>query len=137
MSRPTAERMAQFRKMTPRGQCAAVESMLRGEESEYFAETINRLVGVWDAMPTSYQTDGQGKEAVAKLHYFTGGCDWWIVEKDIDTDGEGQIQAFGVADLGQGYRELGYINLVEILAAGAELDFHYTPKTVGEIMKGA
>lgn len=41
-----------------------------------------------------------------------------------------------LADLGQGFRELGYISLPEILEAGAELDFHFTPVTVGEILKG-
>ena len=39
-----------------------------------------------------------------------------------------------VADLGMGYRELGYISIPELLANGAELDLHYRPKTIGEIL---
>ena len=33
-----------------------------------------------------------------------------------------------------GYRELGYISIPELLANGAELDLHYRPKTIGEIL---
>jgi len=136
MIQPTPEALARFQKLTPRGQFATVRTLLRGEEGAFFTDTITRLLGVWDTMPKTYETDGQGMEAIARLHWFTGGCDWWIVEKDSDPDNAGQVQAFGIADLGQGCRELGYINLVEILRAGAELDFHFTPVTVGEILKG-
>jgi len=136
MNIPTPEMMVIFKSITPRAEYRAVLEGMRGEEGAYFAETVEKMVNVWKAMPVTYGTDGQGREALAGMHYFTGGCDWWIVEKDSDTDGDGQIQAFGVADLGQGCREIGYINLVELLAAGAELDFHYTPMTVGDILKG-
>ena len=137
MSKPTVPEMAIFKTLTPAGQYAAVVlDGLRGEERQFFADTIEKMAGIWADMPKTYETEGQGKAALARLHWFTGGCDWWIVEKDSDPDGEGQIQAFGIADLGQGCRELGYINLPEILEAGAELDFHFTPVTVGEILKG-
>lgn len=136
MSKPTVSEMATFKTLTPRGQYAAVQELLRGEEAGFFEETITRMATIWADMPKTYQTEGQGKAALARLHWFTGGCDWWLVEKDSDTDGEGQIQAFGIADLGQGFREMGYISLPEILEAGAELDFHFTPVTVGEILKG-
>ena len=136
MSKPTPEKMEEFRKLTSRAQFETVRELLNGEEGQFFTDTVHRMLGIFELMPKTYETDGQGRAAVAHLHYFTGGCDWWIVEKDTDSDGEGQIQAFGVADLGQGCRELGYINLVEIIKAGAELDFHYTPQTVGDILKG-
>ena len=136
MNKPTAEDLATFKSLTPRGQYAAVLEGMRGEEGEFFADTVTRIAAIWRDTPKTYETDGQGRGALVRLHWFTGGCDWWLVEKDIDSDGEGQIQAFGVADLGQGCRELGYISLVEILDAGAELDLHFTPVTVGEILKG-
>ena len=136
MNKPTAEALAIFKSLTPRGQYAAVLEGLKGEEGQFFVDVIARIADIWRDMPKTYETDGQGMEALARLHWFTGGGNWWLVEKDIDSDGEGQIQAFGVADLGQGCRELGYISLVEILRAGAELDFHFTPVTVGEILKG-
>lgn len=117
--------LATLSKITPRSQYLATLEGLRGEEAEAFAEIITRVCGIWEAMPVTYATDGQ-PDALAHVHYFTGGCDWWIVEKDSDPDDEGQIQAFGVANLGHG-PELGYISILELLENGAELDYHFTP----------
>lgn len=136
MNTPTVEDLATFKSLTPRGQFQTVLELMKGEEGQYFMDVVARIATLWGRIPKTYETDAQGCAALARLHWFTGGCDWWLVEKDSDPDGEGQIQAFGIADLGQGCRELGYINLVEILRAGAELDFHFTPVTVGEILKG-
>ena len=71
--------------------------------------------------------------ALAHLHYFIGGCDWWIVEKDSDPDHAGQVQAFGIADLGMG-AELGYISIPELLENGAETDLYFKAKTIGDIL---
>lgn len=136
MNKPTTEALAIFKSLTPRGQYAAVLEGLKGEEGQFFADTVTRIAAIWRNTPTTYGTEGQGKAALARMHWFTGGCDWWLVERDSDPDNEGQIQTFGLADLGQGCRELGYISLVEILDAGAELDFHFTPVTIGELLKG-
>jgi len=114
-------------------QRAALWAALEGEEREHFAEIVTRLVATWQAMPATYATESQGRAAVAHLHYFLGGADWWIIEKDSDPDNAGQIQAFGIADLGMG-PELGYISIPELLEVGAELDFYHTPKTVAEIL---
>jgi hypothetical protein len=46
------------------------------------------------------------------------------VEKDADPDHVGQMQAFGIADLGMG-AELGYISIPELLENGAELDLYF------------
>jgi hypothetical protein len=132
-TRPTPEALATLRALTTPSQFAAVAAALRGEEAAHFAEVINRLHATWQAMPTTYATEAQGRAAVAHLHYFLGGADWWIVEKDADPDNVGQVQAFGLADLGMG-PELGYISIPELLEVGAELDFYYTPKTVAEIL---
>jgi hypothetical protein len=75
-------------------------------------------------MPKTYEQDGLGQQAIAHLHYFTAGGDWYITERDTHPD---QHQAFGAANLGYG-AELGYISLPELLAAGAELDLHFTPR---------
>jgi len=56
------------------------------------------------------------------------------VEKDADPDNAGQVQAFGIADLGIGFRELGYISIPELLENGAELDLYFQPKTIGELL---
>jgi len=116
-------------------QRAGLLSLLAGEEGEHYENALANVSRVWETMPKTYETEGQGRAAVAHLHFFLGAADWWIVEKDADTDGEGQVQALGIADLGMGCRELGYISIPEILAVGAELDLYYQPSTVGEIME--
>jgi hypothetical protein len=115
-------------------QRAALWAALEGEERDHFADIVTRLVATWQAMPATYATESQGRAAVAHLHYFLGGADWWIIEKDSDPDNAGQIQAFGITDLGMGCRELGYISIPELLNVGAELDFHYSPQTVGDLL---
>ncbi len=132
-TRPTPEALATLRALTNRSQFAAVTAALRGEEGAHFADIVSRLHAAWQAMPVTYATEAQGRAAVAQLHYFLGGADWWIIEKDSDPDHAGQIQAFGISDLGMG-PELGYISIPEILACGAELDFYYTAQTVAEIL---
>ena len=116
----------------------------RGEEKEYFISLMSDLARRVSAMPKTYDQDGKGQAAVAYLHYFTAACDWYITEKDMevsaDSAGEksaspGQHQAFGLADLGHGEAELGYISIVELLENRAELDLHWTPKTLAEIGK--
>ena len=108
-------------------QNCAIWTGLQGEEGVYFANLLDEQTQVIENMPKSYETDGQGESAVAYLHYFVGGCDWYITEKDMEP-GE-QLQAFGLANLGYG-GELGYISIKEITAAGAELDLHWTPQAL-------
>lgn len=107
----------------------------KGEEKEFFKGKILEMAETISNMPKSYETDGQGNNAVAHLHYFTGSWDWYITEKDVDSDGQGQIQAFGMVD---GYEcEMGYISIKEITRAGAELDMHWTPRTLRQIKEKA
>ena len=120
--------------LTTPEQYTVITDAMMGEEGDHFVELIDHIHAMWQAMPKTYETDGQGCSALARLHYFTGGCDWWIVEKDADPDHAGQVQAFGIADLGMG-AELGYISIPELLENGAELDLYYTePKTIGELL---
>ena len=119
--------------LTTPQQFEVITDAMLGEEGDHFIELIDRIHAMWQAMPKTYETDGQGCAALAQLHYFTGGCDWWIVEKDADPDHAGQVQAFGVADLGMG-PEAGYISIPELLENGAELDLYFTPKRMGELL---
>ena len=119
--------------LTTPQQFAVITDAMMGEEGDAFIEIIDRVHATWQAMPKTYETDAQGCAALARLHYFTGGCDWWIVEKDADPDHAGQVQAFGVADLGMG-PEAGYISIPELLENGAELDLYFTPKRIGELL---
>ncbi len=120
--------------LTSPEQYEVITDAMLGEEGDALIEIIDRIYATWEQMPKTYETADQGRETIAHLHFFVGSCDWWIVEKDADTDHAGQVQAFGIADLGLGYRELGYISIPELLANGAELDLHYRPKTIGEIL---
>lgn len=115
------------------GQLCAVADMTRGEEGQFFRNKMVELAEIFKAMPKTYETDGQGKEAVAYLHFFKNDCDWYITEKDIDSDNEGQIQAFGLAKIWEA--ELGYINIKELQSCGVEVDLYWNPKTIGEIRK--
>ena len=111
-------------------QLEAMGDGVRGEEGEFFKTLFVKLAETITNMPVTYKTDGQGDEAIVHLHYFRGNMDWYITEKDV---GDEQIQAFGLADLGMGYPELGYISIEELVANGIELDLYWTPKTLAEV----
>jgi len=103
------------------------------KNSDEFDDIINELGETITNMPTTGETDGQGKDAIAYLHYFKGGSDWYITEKDIEKK---QYQAFGYAVLNGDYQfaEFGYISIEELKEMGVELDFHWTPKSINEII---
>ena len=106
----------------------------RGEEREFFKAMFVEIAEKVTTMPKTYQTNNQGNDAVVHLHYFLNNMDWYITETDKgDGKDTRQIQAFGLADLGMGYPELGYISIEEIIGAGAELDLYWTEKTLAEV----
>ena len=107
-----------------------IQNLTATEEAETFADIILTLAERVKAMPQPYETDGQGKNATAQLHYFVGSYDAYIVEKDAS---EKQIQAFGWASFGYGF-EAGYISIDELLEL-AELDLYFTPCPVGQVIK--
>jgi hypothetical protein len=109
-------------------QTAALNYALRGEEKEFFKEKMAEMRERFSSMPKTYEQDGKGDGAIAYLHYFAPSADWYITEKDM---GDEQIQAFGLARIYE--TEMGYINLEELAAAGAELDLYFEPQTIGEI----
>lgn len=115
-------------------QLEAMGNGVRGEEAEFFKTLFVKLEWKIQTMPKTGETDGQGDDAVVHLHYFLGNMDWFITEKDMIEDE--QYQAFGLADLGMGFPELGYISIEEITGAGAELDLYWTPKTLREVKEG-
>jgi len=112
------------------GQMHTLSHACYGEEREWFIDTLVELAERILTMPKTYEQDGKGDDAIVYLHYFKGDMDWYITEKDIETE---QHQAFGLADLGMGFPELGYISIEELTEYGAELDLHWTPKTLREV----
>ena len=131
-----------LRKFIGRDQSYAIREASKGEEGKYFKEMMVWLEQTIDKMPKSYETDGQGDEAMAILHYFKNGSDWYITEKDAgspDDEEQGvQAQAFGFACLNGDSEnaELGYISIAELIKYGVELDLYWTPKTIGAIKAG-
>lgn len=119
-----AHSLAQLRGFIGTAQLQAIGQVCYSEEKQFMFDKLAEMAGIITTMPVTYDTDGQGQRAIAQLHYFTCGCDWYITERDQVTE---QLQAFGLANLGYG-GELGYISLVEILECGAELDLYWTPK---------
>lgn len=111
----------------------ATEAGLRGEEKGFFSEKLREMMDLVDKMPVSYGTDGMGDNAPVSLHYYKGNADWYIMEKDVDHDGAGQLQARGLADLGVGHPEVGYISIQELVEHGAEMDYHFSPRTLLEL----
>jgi len=116
-----------------------MKSASRGEGGQYFREMMRALTGKIATMPKTYDTSEMGDEAPITLHYFHGGSDWYIIEKDVgDPEDETQgiqAQAFGFACLNGDTEnaEFGYINIQELIENGVELDLYYTPETVGTI----
>jgi hypothetical protein len=99
------------------------------EEKEFFIDKFHEMAKTVNDMPKTYETDGQGKEAVAHLHYFNSSWDWYITEKDMEDE---QHQAFGLVVTPHGH-ELGYISIVELVENGVELDLHFTPTVLKDL----
>jgi hypothetical protein len=111
-------------------QIAVMVEACRGEEGEFFREQFFELADLFESMPRTYWTDGQGDAATVHLHYFIGASDFFIIERDID---HAQEQAFGLADLYGDGGELGYVSILELIRNGVELDLHWTPRTLAEV----
>lgn len=119
-----------LRKFITTAELAAIAANIDGEEGEFFVSKLNELETLFNTMPKTYEQDGKGDDAVVYLHYFRGDMDWYITEKDMEAE---QHQAFGLADLGMGFPELGYISIQELIDNGVELDLYWEPKTLREV----
>lgn len=64
------------------------------------------------AIPALYATDGAGPmgDRIVHLHYFLGGCDWWVIELNADEGlafgyvrlhGDDQSAEWGSMDIGE------------------------------------
>jgi hypothetical protein len=114
-------------------QLCALQSNLNGEERQYFLSLLKDLENRILHMPTPYETTEQGIAAPVSLHYFKGGSDWYIVEKDSS---EEQLQAFGYACLNGDKinAEMGYINIEELIKCDVELDLYWTPTALRNVI---
>lgn len=128
----TADAIDNLKGFIPTAQLQTIGKLCKGEEGEFFRSKLASLAELVDTMAKTYEQEGKGDDSIVYLHYFTGPCDWYIIEKDV---GNEQHQTFGLADLGYG-GELGYISLVELCAIQAvEIDLHFTPVTLGKLLE--
>jgi hypothetical protein len=127
-----------LREFIGRSQRDAIRQCMAGEERQFFYDKMVELECLVAVMHKTYEQRDKGDDATVWLHYFKGGCDWYISEKDIGTPDEpGQHQAFGFANLGDAQNaELGYISIVELLQNGVELDLHFNPRRLSEVKGG-
>lgn len=120
--------LAEIAAFLSRAQREVTRIGLRGPDAAFFREKVREIAEIIAQCPGNRETDGQGKNAIAHLHYFTGSADWYITE--LNREEAGEISAFGLADLGMGFPELGYLSLQEVLNEGAELDYHFSPRSL-------
>ena len=98
-----------------------------------FYPTAEELKGV----PGLYGTERTPlKDQVIHLHYFVGGCDWWLVEYSPT-----EALGFGYACLGDpACAEWGYVSVADLATAGGdnpwlqvERDLGWRPRKVSEV----
>lgn len=132
--------MANLAQFIPPVQLETTLELTKGEEGQFFKDTLANIEKIVDSMPKTYETDGQGYDAIAHLHYFLGSADIFLTEKDMEDQ---QLQAFGwiCLDGDPNGGELGYVNLEEIFSVAIqgvhrfELDYHFEPKPLKEALK--
>lgn len=75
------------------------------------------------------------KDKVLHMHFFLGGCDWWIAEYD----GEDLLWGFAMLNGDRDNAEWGYISFRELKELVAppglevERDLHWRPRKASEI----
>jgi hypothetical protein len=114
------------------GQLLVIEHACRGEEGEFFMQKVVEIQNLITSMPVIGEQDGKGDDAMVYLHYFYGGSDWYITEKDVNG---GVTWAFGYAALDgmKDMAELGFISISDLTVNAVEFDLHFTPCKLGEI----
>ena len=119
--------------MSP-NQWAVCYDACHGQEAEFFQNKMIEQAEVIRSMPATYETDGDGSDAMCYLHYFRGGADYHVIEKDRTPDSQGiHHQAFGLCDLGMGFPELGYIDIGQLTEYNFDLDLYWEPQTLRQV----
>lgn len=104
------------------------------EEKQFFKDKLAEIAELTKNMPGPRGQDDIADPTVY-LHYFFGGSDWYILERDSSNE---QHQCFGWAILnGDTWNaELGYISINELMSVSAmQLDYHWTPKPLSEVKR--
>lgn len=138
--RQAIEALNRLRPLMASRQSEAVAKLMRGEEGEFFMDKMVELAQLVDLMPVTYNQRNES-DPIAYLHYFFGGSDWYIAEKDV----EGEVdQAWGFACLNGDMMnaEYGYISIAELVelklqfGVTVDLDFHFKPTRMSLVKQG-
>lgn len=98
----------------------------RGRGYQFLPDSVARTI------PAINATEGQMEDAIARVHYFSGGSDWFVTEYDPETG-----EAYGWAELVSGGGEFGYLHLPELARVRVfgilpvDRDLDWEPMTVG------
>ena len=131
-----------FANFMGRTQRQALLESLRGEEAEGIADLVINVAARIEGTPVTYNTeDVKSEDKVLHLHYYKGGIDAWIVERDVGDessgDGKGvQRQAYGkITVFNDGFNgaEWGYVSIEDLIKNGVSLDLYWTPRTCKEM----
>lgn len=129
-----------LRKFVPDAQLEVMIDLVDGEEGKFYLEKLEDLTKTIKNLPTEDDIcEDSAKDIKAPLHYFVGGCDWYIAtrEKDEDVDPEykGDYNVdpdynygFCFARLNNWYdcAELGTVYFKELMDTGMmQLDLHH------------
>jgi hypothetical protein len=96
---------------------------------------MESIINIINLMPKVYeQEELESDKRKFYLHYFTASSGFYISEKDLSNE---QLQAYGFVCLNGDKQnaEFGYISILEIINAGAEIDLHFKPCLQTEILK--
>jgi hypothetical protein len=125
----------------PPSQWQATRDLIRSsEEKDFFIHCMLKIEALVAAMPHTYQSQDE-RDPFVWLHYFGGGYDSWIIEKD---KGDKDDPVKGVQHQAYGYvrwqhmpecAEVGYVSLPEAFQhiRILQLDYHFTPCRLSEI----
>tara|TARA_Y100000004_G_scaffold190984_1_gene249013 strand:+ start:241 stop:2883 length:2643 start_codon:yes stop_codon:yes gene_type:complete len=115
-----------------------VDFLMEMDDPTESRDMLSNVVKAYEDIPSLYEQDAKGYNAVAYLHYFVGGSDWWITEYDKSTgkmrgfvklNGEWQNSEFGNID-SSFFKENSLSPLQK-----PELDFYFKYQTINEILE--
>jgi hypothetical protein len=112
-----------------------VAFLMEIDDATEIMDMLSNVVKAYEDIPSLYKEEGKGYNAVAYLHYFVGGVDWWVTEYDKSTG-----EMFGLSNLNNEWN-LGYFNVSFFKnndlspLQKPELDFYFKYQTINEILE--
>jgi hypothetical protein len=90
-----------------------------------------------DKIPKLYETENiLLKDKIIHIHFFIGGCDWYIVEYDSNDLFFGYALLNGDTDCAEwGYISYGELKELSIVGVEVDRELHWKPKPAKEIPK--